>query len=362
MLRHLKARRFRNLAPLDLDPVAGLQLLLGGTGAGKTSVLEAVYVVCTTRSFRTSRLQECVRASSTGEPETGFALAAEIETSRRDRLEVAWSEEGGLVRRVDGSRSELSDHVGVQPALVWSSADVEMVSGSPALRRRFLDRGILAASPRRLAIYSRYRKALGEKRALLRRGSGVAGGALESWNEVLAVAAAELVAERRRYVQRLAQSLEPVAAASGLDFADLALHYVPSPAGVGEVGAILEALERAARREVEHRRPLIGPHRDRLRLRWRGTDLERIASAGERKAAGMLLLAAQVETLLESGREPVVLIDDLDTELDRATLRGVCKVLERCPQLIASSNRPEVFEEVSPAAVWRVRDGVVEGA
>ena len=121
MLALLEARRFRNLEPLSWSPGAGRHLLLGGNGAGKTSLLEAVYTVATTRSFRTPRLAECVRHG-----EDGFHLTAEVETPVRTRLEVSW-DAAGLARAVNGARGDLAEHLEPLPVVAWHAGEAEVL-------------------------------------------------------------------------------------------------------------------------------------------------------------------------------------------------------------------------------------------
>src|SRR6185369_2133827 len=117
MLTHLAARDFRNLEPLAWAPVPGSHLLLGGNGAGKTSLLEAVYVLATTRSFRTSQIADCIRHGA-----EFFNLEGEIEDDRRTRLEVGW---GGDWRRrtVNGRNAPLAEHLAVLPVVSWVTGD-----------------------------------------------------------------------------------------------------------------------------------------------------------------------------------------------------------------------------------------------
>jgi DNA replication and repair protein RecF len=371
LLRQLLARGFRNLDPLEWEVAPGTHLLLGGTGAGKTSVLEAVYAVATTRSFRAVRLAECVRrdggrASVGGwaprAAESGaFWLAAEVGDGVRERLEVTWSDERGLERRLNGERVPLARHLFAQPVLAWTSADVAMLLGSPVERRRFLDRGIVYRRADALAALGRYRHLLAQKRSLLRRGAGRA--EIAPWNALLAPAAASIVTQRAAFVDALRSAYERVGERSGLASAHLEIRYRPSPvaAAVGE-GETLEALEQALGSELAAGRPLTGPHRDRLELLWRGEEVARRASAGERKAIGLLLLLAQGEVLRRDREGVVLLVDDADAELDRSTLGAVWALLSAHPQVLATSNRPEVWNGLRVDSSWRVDAGRVDHA
>lgn len=357
-LTRLTARGFRNLEPLEWRPEPGRHVLLGDNGAGKTSVLEAVYVLATTKSFRTARPAECVRHG-----ETGFALAGDTEGIQRTRLAVAWSEADGLGRSVDGNFTSLADHLEALPVVAWTADEVETVVGPPARRRRMLDRGAVSLRPAVLEVRSRHRRALAQKRELLGREPTVSAAELAPWNDVLAAAAAELIAARSRYAERLAAVLDEVLDASGLGFPKIALRYKPSPRkGLEGADAVREVLERVAGREVDRGFPLVGPHRDDLEIAWAGRPVGGVASGGERKALSLLLSAAQGRVLETADRRPVYLLDDLDAELAAGNLARVWDVFPTDGQLLATSNRPGVWEGLSPDFRWNLSGGRLQTA
>lgn len=358
MLARLEARNFRNLSPLIWEPGPGAHLLLGGNGAGKTSVLEAIYVLTTTRSFRTPQLSDCRRHGA-----DGFHLAGEIEGEARVSLEVGWTPQGRR-RSVNGREGPLAEHLAAQPVVVWTADDADTLTGPPRLRRRLLDRGVLGLRPAALEGVARYRQALAHKRRLLAdaaEGGGRDGAwrqRLEPWNAVLAAAAEELIRLRQAYFEKLTAALGEVLADSGLPFPEIELAYKPSPAESLEgPEKAVEAFAAAADRELRQGRPVLGPHRDELEVLWEGREIRRVASAGERKALTMLLAVAHGRVLREAGKSPVYLFDDADIELSAATLAAVWATLGPVRQLFASSNRPEVWEGLETEGRWWLRDG-----
>lgn len=352
MLAQLSCRSFRNLASVDWRPGPGAHLLLGDNGAGKTSLLEAVYVLSTTRSFRTSRIVDCVRHG-----EAGFHLAGEVEDdARRVSLEAGLGPEGRY-RTVNGDPSSLAEHLGALPVVAWSAADGEILTGPPELRRRLLDQGVVALRPGTLEVLSRYRRALAHKRRLLAEG-GATPADLTTWNEVLAGVAVDLVGLRREYVELLSSELTELTAGGALSLPPVAIAYRPSiTTGEREdpeeaIASVFETLQRSAAREREARRPLLGPHRDDLEILWADRGARGILSAGERKAFGLVLLAARGRVLAAREREPVYLLDDADTELDRTRLAEVWSLFSRARQVVASSNREAVWEGLEVSRKW----------
>lgn len=348
MLSILAANHFRNLEPLKWGPGAGSHLILGGNGAGKTSVLEAIYVAATTRSFRTARLQDCLQHGS-----QNFFLEAEVETDRRSTLEVRWVE-GKRSRSLNGKTASLAEHLGALPVVAWTWAEAEVLVGAPKARRRFMDRGVVGSRASTLEALSRYRDTLAHKRQLLMQ----SGEDLHVWNHLLAAAAAEVIRLRHAYVERLRETLVEVLEQSGLPFPSIEARYRPSPSnGLEGTEAIQDNLERILGRERRRQLPLVGPHRDDLEILWGGHDLRRVASAGERKALSLLLLAAHGRALEQGGIRPVYLLDDADAELSPQTHAAVWNVFKGVEQVIATSNRPQVWLTLEVGKAWEMEKG-----
>jgi DNA replication and repair protein RecF len=261
---------------------------------------------------------------------------------------VAWSS-AGLTRSLNGKSAPLADHLAALPVIAWTAADVEVVGGPPRARRRFLDQGLVGLRPASLGLLTRYRKALEQKRELLARG----GGGLGSWNEVLAAAAAELIERREAYVERLSAELQTIL--SRLDLPPIEIRYRPSPRdGAEGATTILAAFEKARPREVDSRSPELGPHRDELEILWGEHGARRVVSAGERKLLGLALTTARGRLLAASGRSPVYLLDDLDSELDPDRLAQIWTFFTGAEQIFASSNRPVVWEALEVGSRWRL--------
>jgi recombinational DNA repair ATPase RecF len=413
VLSYFTARGFRNLEPLDLAPAAGSHLLLGGNGAGKTSLLEAIYVLATTRSFRAGQIVDCVAHGA-----TELELWGEVETDRRAALAVS-VREGVRQRSVNGKPTSLADHLAVLPVVAWAAVEIGVLVGAPGARRRFMDRGVVATRPAALETLGRYREALRQKRELLARD----GAGIEIWNELLAATAAEVIRLRAAYVEALRRELAAVlaevgevreisagaaaaAAASpavpaggpaatevlfgggaglgagagpsaggvaaesgpntgqaGLRLAEIELRYQPSPPqGLLGPAAIAAVLDRAVERERRRQQPLLGPQRDELEILWGGHELRRVASAGERKALSLLLLAAHGRVVEAAGRRPVYLLDDADAELAPPSVAAVWSVFARRVaasggQLFASSNRPQVWLTLDVDTLWEMEKG-----
>ena len=360
MIKKLVLQRFRNLPDLEVAFGAGCTLLVGATGAGKTSLLEALYLVSTTKSFRASRLEDCLQLSETREAAPGFLVSAEVDRGSRLRLDLGWTRERGLWRQINGEAVRAAQYLEVQPALAWSTVESETLIGPPALRRRLLDRGLVGLRPSVLTLLAQYRRALEHKRRLLLDPRPEAG-SLEAFDRLLAESGCEISKRRRRYVTQLQEAMRLVLERTGLPWPPIELCYQPSTTKtLDDAEAWIEEIARRRNDECRLRRPLVGPHLDRFEVLWRGHAVRRMASAGERKLIGLVLLSAQAELLREGGREPILLLDDLDAELDRPSLEAISRVFERLAQWVVSSNRPEVFDRFSIDHRWKIDSGQTE--
>ncbi|MCH9650859.1 MAG: DNA replication and repair protein RecF [Deltaproteobacteria bacterium] len=349
MLQELSLSTFRNLENLRWQPSKGSHLLLGGNGAGKTSLLEAVYLLSTTRSFRTSRINDCCQHGS-----SSFSLEGEILGESRVRLETSWKLRS-KVRRLNGSEVALAKYLAAQPIVAWTHADADLLSGPPEPRRRFLDRGVMGTQPTALDLFGRYRRVLAHKRHVLQQGPQD----LEIWNEMLAPVAFEMTALRARYVTKLARSLEEVLQLCSFPFPAITVHYRPSLNEVQSQEDVLAALRALEGEEKRRQRPLLGPQRDDLEVVWDDHSLRRVASQGERKAIGLALAAAHGKVLEQGGVKPIYLLDDADAELAKDTLEAVWKAFYGVEQVFASSNRPEVWDSIPFAKTWTLRLGQI---
>ena len=347
MLHRIEFRRFRCLDDGVFEAARGAHLLLGPNGAGKTSILEAIYALATTRSFRTTYLAECCRTG-----ESSFALRGEIQSSAQAELAFAWRE-GVRERRVNGNNAVTTDYLRALPVVSWWAGDLKVLQDGPRYRRLLLDQGVVANRPLALEVLSRYRRTLEQKRQLLRSG----GRGLAAWNELLAGAAAELIDLRSTYVDELQAALTELKAIYGERFPPLSIDYRPSPSSGETTEEILSRFTEFQQREIDERRPLIGPHRDDLEILFNGLPAQRMASAGEKKICGLLLTAARCRVLESNGRSPVLLLDDFDAELDRDRLQLAWDLFAGYPQRIFTSSHREPFQAFENTTVTRLENG-----
>jgi len=355
LIRALTARSFRNLGQTTARFAAGVNLIAGGNGEGKTNLLEAVSVLANLRSFRTVRWSAVARHDH-----TGFALLGEVEGGQgRVRLEQVVELGPPLRRRllINGAPASVERYLSLCPVTAMSSADAELVVGPPAVRRALLDRLTFLIAPSALETIRRF------QRTLRQRNAGLAGGSadreLDVWDEGLARAAAELVVRRRRGVAALTDAFqEAYRALRGAAFPAVKLGYRGEPWLSGSESP--QKLEESYRKRYNDSRvrdrqaghTQEGPHRHDLRIVTEDRPAREVLSSGQIKVvAAALRLATVIHVERERGEPLPVMVDDVDAELDREVFARLTQALSSERQLLLTSAHPELVAPAFPEAL-----------
>ena len=386
-LTHLLLEGFRSYDRAELHPSPALTIVTGPNAAGKTNLLEAIFVAVTGRSHRAAAEHELVRHGSpfararldladpaaAGEHATGrlwveLILPAGGSAEVRKRL---------LVNGVPRRSASLADTV---RAVLFRPEEMLLLVGPPAERRRFLDT-ILAQRDRRLARdLVDLARVLAQRNALLRaiRLEEAAPSDLAFWDDRLVEIGSRVVHARIELVERLADIIRPlhrrIAPGDG-EMGEVALEYVDSlkRPQEGAASASLEQLARDFRRRLDDVRQkelwngvsLVGPQRDDLRVLLAGRDVGAHASRGQQRTIILALKLAETELL--SGGEPgapIVLLDDVFSELDPHRVgRALELLLERGQVLVTTADlRSLPASHRSGVPIWQVRDGRLSDA
>ncbi len=395
-LRRLNLDEFRVYRHTELDvPPDGLRLF-GANAGGKTSLLESIYLLATTRSPRASLERELINWESNAE--YGLApfarVAAEIGSATGSDwlLEITLSTDtarSNTVRKrakVDGRASRISDIVGRLKVVLFSPEDLNLVLGSPSVRRRFLDITISQLDRAYLRSLSRYGKLVERRNSLLKdlgaHGSGrSADEELAYWDEEFTTYAAYLLAARYRYVAGM--SGDVAQAFADLNEGELSL----SLAYAGTVDVPVAQIERAVEGSIADAQPLfaraietqlrrrraeelrrgstvLGPHRDDFTYLINNRELSAYGSRGQQRLAVVATKLAELARILElTGEPPILLLDDVLSELDplhQERLLGVLGVAG-C-QIIVTATARELLEHPALSALpaAEVSDGGVK--
>jgi len=336
---------FRCYESADFEPAPRTTLITGGNGEGKTSLLEGLGWLATASSFRQAPDHALVRAGC-----EQAVVRAEIEREGRQQLVEAEIAVSGR-NRIQVNRQRLQrtrDLLGTLRVTVFTPDDLELIKGGPGERRRYLDDLLVTMSPRYDAVRSDYERVLRHRNSLLRTGLRGADDAstLEVWNAQLVRAGAELVRGRVKLTARLqtavALAYDNVASESAMVTATYEAEWMEGAVDVDRLDdvepALAGALERMHRREVERGVTLAGPHRDEWKLRLGPFDARLQASQGEQRSLAFALrLAGHAVVTDVVGDAPVLLLDDVFSELDPARAAALVAFLPEGQALLTSA-------------------------
>jgi DNA replication and repair protein RecF len=365
---HLWLTDFRCFATVDIELVPGLTVLHGANGQGKSSVLEAVGWVARTRSFRGVTDALLVRAGT-----EQAVVRAEVVTGERRQLFEAEIRPAGRNRILSNRQpvARARDLHGLLRVTVFSPDDLALVKGGPSERREYLDELLAMLSPRYDAARADFERVLKQRNALLRAGvrDDEARSTLDVFDEQLVHAAGELLRGRLRLVERLVTAVgrgyavlapdsEIVHAAYETEWSDGALTEADADAIDDGLRAAIAARRRA---EIERGVTLVGPHRDEWRLCIGALDARHQASQGEQRTLALALRLAGHDVVTElTGVVPVLLLDDVFSELDAARSRALVEHLPHGQTLLTTAG--EIPRGVLADRTLRIHDGRIDGA
>ncbi len=360
-LKSLTLARYRNLAPLELAPGPGTTVFVGKNAQGKTNIVESIYYCCTGRSHRTNHDRELIRWNE----QTAYIKAEARHQDGTHTVEIGLNQLGRKLLKVNGlparRAGELMGHVN---AVMFAPEDLELIKAGPAVRRRFLDMDISQTDANYFYDLQNYQKALMQRNALLK---SIAFNpklidTLDVWDEQLARSGARIFIKRRKYAGELFEAA--VVAHGKLANAErLEPKYLASLES-GAAGEAEEELKRllANGRESDVKRGSTGqgPHRDDFTLLVNGYDLRLYGSQGQHRTAALALKLGELSVMGEAtGEPPILILDDVLSELDGSRRAGLMKAVEGVQAFITCVKVEDEMRHM-PISLYEVKDGQVK--
>jgi DNA replication and repair protein RecF len=394
-LKHLSLANFRNYVRLERELPPGIILIQGENAQGKTNLLEAIYYLATAHSPYATADRELINWLAEEEDLTFTRLVGEMQKDDTlQRLEITLLKEptseadGYRLKKqikINGVPKRVLDLIGRLNVVMFLPQDIDLVAGSPSGRRRYLDTTICQFDSRYCRTLRRYGRVLTQRNHLLRQLQERRGNLdqLRFWDQKLAEDGAHVVARRREVIAELDELARAIHLELTGQDEHLSLCYEPSvrmpdthyqiPLGLGLEGRLdirhsessiresyLEQLQGITREEIQRGMSLIGPHRDDLCFLASGVDMRIYGSRGQQRTVVLALKLAEAELLAEeTGEQPIMLLDEVMSELDEARRRYLMKAIKNSQQAILpwDAYSPDFLAQ---ATLLRVQEGRIE--
>jgi DNA replication and repair protein RecF len=390
-LKHLSLTNFRNFVRLEVDFPLQPVVLAGDNAQGKTNLLEAIYYLASTRSSHAESERELMNWDAQRDDQAFTRLGAVVERDAADvRLEIVLANLSAAVPtlrrtlKVNGGRCKVEDFIGMLRVVLFEPHDLDLVDGPPTLRRRFIDRMLCQIDPCYSRALTGYTQVLTRRNHLLRllRDSHNAADQIAFWDEKLVEHGTYLMLRRQKAIDELnALSTDLHPSLSGTPD-PLKLVYRPSMIPrqdaafqmllplelppprlteekqlASEFAAQLEAIRD---QEIARGVSLLGPHRDDVRFRLGDVDMNLYASRGQQRTIALTLKLAEMQLIhIESGEEPLLLLDDVLSELDAARRHYLIEMIRPQSQVILTTTELASvgLTLLDNARCWRIESG-----
>ena len=385
-LKWVELDRFRNLEQQKVQLHPRYNLLLGRNGQGKTNFLEAIGYLGTLRSFRTAGRGEMIKRQ-----ESMCRVSGSVVSEGGEKVLALALTRAGRTQFLDDKKiTSPEEFLQALKIVHFIPEDVGLIAGSPAWRRKVLDRAVFEITPHYASEYRKYLMTLRQRNALLRKGIASVP-ELKSWNSSLASNGAVLIQRRQDMINNLNPLLDELGRQLGLG-EGLRLIYVASrqmtrPCGelqdhVGEDGictqsqlpdrsyierSLLQKLEELAEKENRSGHTLAGPHRDNIIFKFgkeeRSTDLARYGSQGQKRSAVLAFkLALAINFQKQKGFWPLVLLDDVASELDVTRRKALGSIIRGTDAqfFISTTGEEYMFLPAEEGRIFQVTDGRLE--
>lgn len=341
-VKNLRLTNFRSYQDASFDLHPAVTIVVGPNASGKTNLLEALYVLSTTRSFRTGD-RELIH-----EGQQFFRVEA---SAGEDELAIGFSVEQGRRKQVtrNGVKRTLARHLGALPVVLFEPTDLDLVAGAPEGRRRYLDLILSQTDSEYLVALHRYRRVLQQRNKLL-DGFDIESvrGQIFAWDIKLAEAGALLVERRAGLLEHFSRVLgEHYGRIAGAAL-ELMAGYHPSVGGKNVAEHFLEVLAETLPRDLAAGFTTRGPHRDDFAVTYQGRPIQDVASRGEVRTTVLALKLAELAFLQQvTGRTPLLLLDDVFSELDTGRRGRLVEQLSDYQTLITTTDADAVSRAVA---------------
>lgn len=365
LLKTIHLQNYRNYESLQLETPHMVNVFLGPNAQGKTNLLESILVLALTKSHRTTRDKELIgwngeSAQIVGEVSKKYGSV---------KLDLSYGMKGKKAKLNGLEQRKLSDYVGALNVVMFAPEDLEIVKGTPGVRRRFLDMEIGQVQPGYLYWLQQYHKVLQQRNNVLKNNLASSDPALlEVWNMQLAQLGVKIMIKRQHFIHKLQEYAKQIHAGITNGAEQLKLQYRPSfdcDATQDEAMLFDQFMVKLTQvKDQEFRRgvTLVGPHRDDIGFYINEKEAQVFGSQGQQRTTALSIKLAEIELIHEEiGEYPILLLDDVLSELDRNRQTQLIETFQSKVQTFITTTGLESvdMEKLQDAGIYYVKEGKV---
>lgn len=330
-VHQLKLSSFRLYEEKQIQLEPGINLIQGPNAKGKTTLLEAIYLLIAGRSFRTTQSKDLIREGA-----DAFRVEIDFEKSGVDQfLKMAVQRDERLIQHNRTTIQRLSALLGILQGVLLAPHDLELIKGPPQERRQYLDLQIAQVDPLYVHHSLRYAKSLKQRNFMLKTGQIKA---IHAFEETMAHSAAYIMQQRKLVVENLHLLCSRYYQEISGKKESISLHYAPAWQNISSTQEIMQKLQLQRVKEIELGHTQSGPHRDELKMEINHKEAKVFGSEGEMRTLAAALRLAEWDRMREvAGEEPLLLVDDFGMNLDTNRLENMKKIFSSLGQVVITN-------------------------
>lgn len=357
-LERLIIKHFRNLNEIELNFDSRINIFVGENGVGKTNLLEAIYFLGILKSFRTNQDRQLVKFG-----ERNFSINGKIlKKDTAININVLFDANQKKVKVNNKTLTKIIDLIGQLKIVIFAPEDLNIVKGNPQIRRRFVDIELAQISPKYLYNLQRYLKIIKHRNQILStikktRRLEIKG--LEPWDDQLVEIGTQIISKRKELMAKLNPLIEETYHQIRKDQQKLKIEYSPC---VGEED-FRKRLQDKQQEEIQREVTLIGPHRDDISFYINDVNSRYFASQGQQRAIAICLKLAELQNIYQETNEfPILLLDDVTSELDKNSRESLLGLIgEEIQVFITTTDLNELdLDFVKKACIFEIKQGEVK--
>lgn len=337
LINSLSLTDFRNYKAANISFSDDINIIIGENGQGKTNLIEAIYMLSLGRSFRTNKEKELMMFDS----EKSTVRASVTSMDRNYTIEIRLSKDIKKAVKINSLPIEkLTDLLGIINIVIFSPEDLKLVREGPRERRSFMDREISQLRPAYYSVIYSYQKTLTQRNNLLKR-STIDRDLLSVYDEQLAGLSEKIMRYRAEFIEKIAPITKKIHHRISSGKENLHIRYCPNikiPEKEMDKEQIMKLFEESQSMDIQKRTTSIGPHKDDISIFIDDMDLRAFGSQGQKRSAAISLKLSEIELIYEERDEyPVVLLDDIFSELDITRQKMLIESLENIQTFVTTT-------------------------